>query len=101
LLRVLLLRIGAVPADTEQHALLRAGRPLNPDTPPAKRKLTPRERLPRYNQRIARIVIAVHRRLRLGAMGGAMRTFLIKAIVAHGKIDANGPRTDIESRRLA
>jgi hypothetical protein len=24
-----------------------------------------------------------------------MRTFLIKAIVAHGKIDANGPGTDI------
>ena len=32
LLRVLLLRVGAVPADTDQHALLRAGRSLNPDT---------------------------------------------------------------------
>jgi hypothetical protein len=32
LLRVLLLWIGAVPADTDQHALLRAGRSLNPDT---------------------------------------------------------------------
>jgi hypothetical protein len=31
LLRVLLLRIGALPADTDQHALLRAGRSLNPD----------------------------------------------------------------------
>jgi hypothetical protein len=30
LLRVLLLRIGALPADTDQHALLRAGRSLNP-----------------------------------------------------------------------
>ena len=28
-----------------------------------------------------RIAIAIHRRLRLGAMGGAMRTFLIKVIV--------------------
>jgi len=42
LLRVLLLRIGAVPAGTEQLALLRAGRSLNPDTT-AKGKLTPPE----------------------------------------------------------
>jgi hypothetical protein len=32
LLCVLLLRIGAVPADTDQHAVLRAGRSLNHDT---------------------------------------------------------------------